>query len=53
MMVATDGSVKHYQGGTSVVIDDGEGGRYLSVLPVDSNLDDMVSVLSFTAYFLH
>ena len=43
VMVATDGSVKHYQGGALVVIDDGEGGMYVSVLLVDRNLDDMDS----------
>ena len=43
MVVATDRSVKHYQGGELEVIDDGEGGRYVSVLPVDGNLDDMDS----------
>ena len=43
MVVATDRSVNHYRGGALVVIDDGEGGRYVSVLPVDGNLDDMDS----------
>ena len=43
VMVATDGSAKHYQGGALVVIDDDKGGRYVSVLPVDGNLDDMDS----------
>ena len=41
--VATDGSVKHFRGGASVVIDDGEGGRFISTTPVDGNLDDMDS----------
>ena len=43
LAVATDGSVKHFRGGASVVIDDGERGRFISTIPVDGNLDDMDS----------
>ena len=43
LAVATDGSVKHFRGGASVVIDDGERGRFISTMPVDGNLDDMDS----------
>ena len=43
MAVATDGSVKHFRGGASVVIDDGARGWFISTIPVDGNLDDMDS----------
>ena len=32
-----------YTSGASVVIDDGEGGRYVSVIPVDGHCDSMDS----------
>ena len=40
---ATNGSVKHHQGGSSAVIDDGQGGRIVCVNPVDGNFEDMDS----------